>query len=189
MEVERFWQMIEAAHRDSGGENQKKFDLLVEQLSQESEDTIQAFAQTFHRMTKNAERAILWDAAIFINGGCGNDSFDDFKAWLVAQGREVYEKALLNPDSLADVVREDTRDTLDTQFESFAYASHYAYGIKTGQVGLPDNFRYSEIPSVDFGEFSDEDDYPTLFPKLFAKLGDWNAWWDVYLGKTESEIK
>ena len=35
--------------------------------------------------------------------GCSDDGFIDFRAWLIAQGREVYLAALADPDSLTDV--------------------------------------------------------------------------------------
>jgi hypothetical protein len=35
-------------------------------------------------------------------GGCSDDSFLDFRAGIIAQGREWYDKVLASPDSLAD---------------------------------------------------------------------------------------
>ncbi len=46
----------------------------------------------------------LWGAAYLVNGGCSDDGFHDFRAWLVGRGRHVYESALKNPDTLVDVL-------------------------------------------------------------------------------------
>ncbi|EKC76209.1 hypothetical protein LEA_04821 [human gut metagenome] len=35
--------------------------------------------------------------------GCSDDGFIDFRAWLIAQGKEVYMNALRDPDTLADI--------------------------------------------------------------------------------------
>lgn len=43
----------------------------------------------------------LFAAAVLINGSSSDDRFTDFTAWLVMQGKTVYESALANPDSLA----------------------------------------------------------------------------------------
>ena len=43
----------------------------------------------------------LFGAAVLINGGSSDDRFLDFTAWLVMQGKNVYESALAAPDSLA----------------------------------------------------------------------------------------
>jgi hypothetical protein len=36
-----------------------------------------------------------------MNGGCSDDGFEYFRAWLLAQGRDTFEKALEDPDTLA----------------------------------------------------------------------------------------
>ncbi|MET7393781.1 DUF4240 domain-containing protein [Dactylosporangium sp. NPDC005572] len=60
----------------------------------------------FHRgVVALANRALtwrLWEAAtIIFRQEIGQDSFTDFRLWLVAQGREVFEAAVADPDSLA----------------------------------------------------------------------------------------
>src|SRR5689334_11637866 len=44
----------------------------------------------------------LWGAAYLINGGCSDDAFEYFRAWLISRGRDVYEAAIDDPNSLAD---------------------------------------------------------------------------------------
>lgn len=43
----------------------------------------------------------LWGAAYILNGGCSEDSFLYFRLWLIAQGRDVFTKAVADPESLA----------------------------------------------------------------------------------------
>ena len=50
-----------------------------------------------------ADTPKLFAAAVLINGGSSDDRFTDFTAWLVVQGKTVYESALANPDSLAQI--------------------------------------------------------------------------------------
>ena len=71
----------------------------------------------------------MWDAAgIMKEYGCSDDGFIDFRAWLIAQGREVYFAALADPDSLADVVPYG-----DCCFEQLSYVGDYAYEQLTGK--------------------------------------------------------
>ena len=71
----------------------------------------------------------MWDAAgIMKEYGCSDDGFIDFRAWLIAQGREVYFAALADPDSLADVVPYG-----DCRFEQLSYVGDYAYEQLTGK--------------------------------------------------------
>ncbi|WP_412769018.1 DUF4240 domain-containing protein [Micromonospora zamorensis] len=44
----------------------------------------------------------MWAAAYLIGGGCSDDSFIDFRAGVIALGREWYERVLVSPDGLAD---------------------------------------------------------------------------------------
>ena len=41
----------------------------------------------------------LWGAAYVINGGCSDDGFDYFRAWLIAMGRSVFERAVRDRDA------------------------------------------------------------------------------------------
>jgi Protein of unknown function (DUF4240) len=41
-------------------------------------------------------------AAYVINGGCGDDSFQDFRASLIFRGRTSFRNAVTDPESLAD---------------------------------------------------------------------------------------
>lgn len=71
----------------------------------------------------------LWDAASVIKEyGCSDDGFMDFRAWLIAQGRDVYMNALKDPDTLADI-----QPYGDCSFERIAYVGECAYEQLTGR--------------------------------------------------------
>ena len=66
-----------------------------------------AAAKSFHDILHTYEDLAaqygLWDAASVIKEyGCSDDGFIDFRAWLIAQGKDVYMNALRDPDTLAD---------------------------------------------------------------------------------------
>ena len=44
----------------------------------------------------------VWAAAYLIGGGCSDDSFIDFRARLISQGRGWYQKAADSPGNLAE---------------------------------------------------------------------------------------
>ncbi|MFD6821443.1 DUF4240 domain-containing protein [Streptomyces sp. NPDC060085] len=61
------------------------------------------FTQLWSWLVCPSHRARAGSAAAYlIGGGCSNDSFMDFRAGLIALGRDWYEKATADPDSLAD---------------------------------------------------------------------------------------
>jgi len=59
----------------------------------------------------------LWSGAYALHGGCSDDSFWDFRAGLVALGRDHYEAALRDPDTLAAIPDVENR----TLYEGFQY--------------------------------------------------------------------
>ena len=56
------------------------------------------------RQERRANRHDLWRVANLANGGASHDGFYYFRLWLVGMGKQVFEAALADPDSLADVL-------------------------------------------------------------------------------------
>jgi len=101
MTEETFWKLVDESGThgsDPGLRNQA----IAERLHQLDEAERAQFGQVYHTLDCAAYRWDLWGAAYLINGGCSDDGFDYFRAWLISQGRAVYEAAMSDPDSLAD---------------------------------------------------------------------------------------
>jgi hypothetical protein len=102
----------------------------------------------------------LWGAAYLIHGGCGDDTFNDFRSSLISRGRRCFERVIADPDSLAD-----------EQFnEATWFYEGYQYAVTDGVkavAGLRPSRRLPDRPS---GEGWVEDDLRKLFPRLNAKF-------------------
>ena len=169
MNTDEFWQLIEATHQESGGDPEKQADLLVKALVNMPVDAILDYQRIQDGLENRAYRGDLWNAAYLIGEGCGDDGFMDFRAWLIAQGRKVYEDAIQDPETLAELVSVERR--FDTQWEGLLYVGGYAYEQKTNtQDGIPIS---QELPSLDETHplTDDDDELKTLYPKLWAKFG------------------
>ena len=57
-----------------------------------------------------ANRWDLWAAAHLALGGASDDSFLDFRNWLISHGRETYERASADPASIADLAWDDEEE-------------------------------------------------------------------------------
>lgn len=57
----------------------------------------------FHQAMTRAFDAVLWSAAELMHRGCSPEQFTAFRAGLIGLGREIFEAALREPDSLAAV--------------------------------------------------------------------------------------
>ncbi len=173
MDVEQFWQLIERTHDESGGSPPHQFELLVQALVQMTEKEILAFDRIFETLMNRAYTTDVWNAAYTMTS-CGDDSFTDFRGWLIAQGKAIYERTLHDPDSLADVVAFEDAD--QTTWESVSYVASRAYERKTqSEDGLPGwGFHPALTGSLPLQNPSEA--YQTLYPKLWAKFGSlWNA--------------
>lgn len=106
----------------------------------------------------------LWGAAYLMNGGCSDDGFEYFRGWLIAQGRKVFERALEDPDTLAEIWSGD-----EVECEDILSVATSAYETATGE--FPEA---RSVPYPDLGErwdFDDDAEMERRFPKLWAKRG------------------
>jgi hypothetical protein len=101
VDIGTFWDIIETA-RASAGRDRPCHESLTDHLAALTEDDILEYRERFEKMHDALYRYDLWAAAYLIRGGCSDDSFIDFRAGLIAQGRDWYELAMTSPDSLAD---------------------------------------------------------------------------------------
>lgn len=128
MDNEQFWRLIDETRRAAKGDGQEQVELLEQRLAALPVAQLLAFDQHLHHRLHQAYRADLWCAAYIINGGCSDDGFDYFRAWLIARGRAAFEAALADPDSLAAYADGDA-----AELEELLYAAPKAYEQATGR--------------------------------------------------------
>lgn len=165
----QFWRLIEEAK--SGGDCEEQAELIEKALLKLPLDEIIAFDRILDVLRDEAYRWDLWGAGELINGWCSDDGFEYFRCWLIAQGKTVYDNALANPDSLADVMEPDFDDA---ECEALLYVAGHAYEAKTGQeIPYPDDF--VEKPSGEYvapeptGTRPTEDKAQVIYPRLWAR--------------------
>ena len=144
MEIEEFWNLIDITREASDGDVYQQAHLLVEILRKRSVDELFSYEKFMDNLLDEAYDAELLDAAYIIGCRCSDDGFRDFRAWLIAQGQEVYDNVLVNPESLLDLI--DVND--DTQNGALFYVTMHAYEQKTGQDIPPKNYSTKSLLSV-----------------------------------------
>jgi hypothetical protein len=144
-------------------------------LAQLSAAEIAAFDNTFEEVRAGADHQTLINAALLIEHGfLGDDSFDDFRAGLVALGRSTFEGAVSSPDSLAGhpLVREiaDARDPRWLGREDMLFVASHAYAAVTGEPEIT-FFEYAESLRADDPEETAGPDAMTVTPA--EQASDW----------------
>jgi hypothetical protein len=169
VDVETFWTLIDEARVAADGEDpfeqsEDQARILTEHLAALPPEQIVAYQGHLDDALRASYRWDLWAAAYVINGGCSDDGFEYFRAWLIGQGRAAFQAALADPDSLADVVDDEV------EAEDLLYVAWHAYQEATGEeLETPPREPYDE---AGMGEPWEEDDLPDRVPRLCEKFWD-----------------
>ncbi|MFC7550998.1 DUF4240 domain-containing protein [Plantactinospora sp. GCM10030261] len=122
MSIDEFWNVVAAARdravdpSDAEEVAKQMLALLIAMPPKE----VAGLAQPLWDLRACSYGWQLRQAAYLINGGCSDDGFEYFRGWLLTQGRAVFERAVADPDTLADlpVVQRVAADGGDLECES-----------------------------------------------------------------------
>lgn len=173
MTLDEFWEHIKKTRRKDPDAHVEKLEARLAKLPP---DEILDFDHWWTVLARESYDRNLWGAAYLINGGCSDDGFDYFRDWLILQGRDVFQAAVSDPDSLADVLGPDAGEV-----ECECYPALYAWFTATG-TGDDEN-RYSafqaaretrhpnRLPFPDLAErwdFDNDEEVRKRLPRLAA---------------------
>ena len=163
-----FWDIIEAGDRAVRDDPEHQLASVRERLTALSSEELIEFHSLFNRKMAAAYTWDLWGVAYLINGGCSDDGFAYFRAWLISLGRSVYSAALRDPDSLAAVV--DTgRD--DHEFEELWGIAQEVYRDAAGEAMPAVPFTWPAQPNGECWDHSDQEQLSRRLPKLSKMYG------------------
>lgn len=165
MTLDEFWQIIGGVHRDCGGDMDVKCALLAAELRRLSLDQLCSFEEHFAQCEARAYDWGLWAAAEIISGGmCTDDPFWDFRSTLISMGRETFDQALQDPQSLADL----NYDADVALYEGYQYVSITV----REELGYPAAACGIRLPDEPSGKPWDAEELAARYPKLVKKYGD-----------------
>lgn len=165
MTREEFWQLIEQS-RTTGDQ----YDWLETQLRSAGKDAIISFEDNLRRVILDASNFQILAANFVINSYVSDDGFEDFRAWLVSQGRQRFESALRNPESIADWL--DCKDVDSVDGERLVTM---AYSILDESGEVDELFDRVHVPrDLEFETPwpQTKAEYLKMFPRLVGKF--WN---------------
>lgn len=171
MTEERFWAVIERDRHSTKAPTPAAVDRLTTQVERLSDQELADFVRTFHAVHLRAYSWDLWAAGYLIQDTMSDDGFVDFRSWLIAHGRDVFERALADPDTIAEL---DWRADLEDMgvAEQFADVGVQEYLARIGEPPEELGTFYpdaeptgEEFPNQDPAWFLDR------FPRLAARVG------------------
>lgn len=183
-----FWTLIQEAKEHCGQDIDAHARWLKEKLVELGPEQAQNFHDVMHGYLDLAYKYGLWDAgSIMCEYGCTDDGFIDFRAWIIAQGKEVYFAALKDPDSLADVPAYG-----GCYYETLCYVGDYAYQALTGKSAydctdrtaerkLREMLRQDIVYGEGIGYPYGGRDIPAYLPRLCSKYDvGTKLWMDIW---------
>ena len=168
MSKDEFWDIIEKSKQANvageGSQERVLYNLLKALPLRE----LEAFLRIQYDLRDDVYRWDLWAAAFLIGGGCSDDAFSDFGAWLLSQGRSAFEATLNDPEYLATI------DASYPFFEGFQYVGDEVYRKRTRldyQYPPREFRRQPKKPEWRF-DFEDSRELVRRLPRLWARYGD-----------------
>lgn len=168
MDETKFWNLL-ARSRQHGPSDQ--YDTLVGLLEELPSMELVRFEQIYDCFVAAAERGDVYGASAVLTGSTlSDDSFLYFRNWLVAQGREVYEQALAEPDTLSALPEVDSGHGAWDQ--DIVYAAWDVLGGRADKDVADDADDYpcdAEGENFDWMEYT-----PAVLQQKFPRL------WQIY---------
>jgi hypothetical protein len=176
MNKDIFWSLIERSREaarigELDGSQDRQVAQLEQILSEIEPAEVVEFRNYLHYFMDKASTWDLWGVAEILAGGCSDDWFAYFRAWLVSMGQKEYERALHDPESV-DVIRK-LPGVEDIFFEQLTYVPGRVYRKKTGKEP-PDvkKIYATRVPGPTGVRWSTEEDLARRFPRLYSKYSE-----------------
>lgn len=175
VDLSELWDLVETARTevDDPADADAVAEVLAAYLEERGPAVVVAFDAALRSVVDESYTTLLWAAAYLINGGASDDGFDYFRGWLVAQGRDVFEAAVAEPDSLAEVpaVQAAMAEGETLESEEMLAVAWDLYESLTGDE-LPEADR-AALPQLEpMWDFDDEDEMRARLPRLAALAYD-----------------
>lgn len=168
-----FWQLIEKARSANNSNFETQCATLTELLTAYSKEDIISFEHILREKIEEASSFPVMAATFLVSSFISDDTYEDFRAWLIGQGMANFYKGIENPDEIAHLITKE--QALDLGGEYMLFVAVNAYLEKTGSDDDEAFYRLIEHP--DEKEIvqqwpESKEQYRKMLPKLFDKFWD-----------------
>lgn len=155
-----FWEIIETG-LDKRLSISERIDAMADRLGLFKASAIRSFDKLLHEKNAQAYCHEIWALAYVLRGGCSDDSFDEFRPWLIMQGRAVFEACLKNANDFdAATYGQEAATTLYD-------VAAIAYDMSQGKAMLPPKRPHLLLTGKDW----EEGDLPKTLPTVTKAVG------------------
>ena len=173
LDMDLYWQIIENSLASADTLEVQEENLIEELKGLTAEDIIGFRLRTEFFMFQSYSNE-LWCAASIMNDGCTDDGFQNFRLWLISQGKQIFTDAMMDPDNLATYFEDEFNEDDFYEFEMFGNVANEAF-LQLFKKDIHDfidyeNFYYFEENYPQFELTWDDENITTLqavCPRLF----------------------
>lgn len=153
LDIDLYWQIIENSLIEAESLEEQEENLIKELKELTAEDIIGFRLRTEFFLYQSYTNE-LWCAASIMNEGCDDDGFQNFRLWLISQGKQIFTDAMMDPDNLAKYFEDGFNEDDFYEFEMFGNVANEAF------LSLFDKDIHDFIDYSNFEYF--EEDYPEI---------------------------
>lgn len=168
-----FWQLIDEARKAPNSNFETQCVTLTELLLSYSPEEIVIFENILRDKIEEASNFKIMAATFVVCSYISDDTYEDFRAWLVGQGHDNFYKAIKDPNYICDFLKPAQTDDLGGEYMLFVAINAYLEKTNTDDeeafyelIDHPDE----KIIKQEWPE--NKDQYRKLFPRLFDTF--WN---------------
>jgi hypothetical protein len=153
--------------RPKNGNVEKHLERLGKALAKLDARDLLDFEKIHVEMSHESYDARLWNVmAILCGGGCGDDSFDYFRSWLIMQGEAAFRKVLKQPERIPEWYPPGKLDYAD----GFGSLARTAFEEQYADRNFDAEYDGPEGPGELKGKLArTEEDLEAMFPDLCEK--------------------
>jgi len=173
MNEQIFWELIDKARSAPNSNFETQCVTLTELLIPYSAEDIVSFEHILRQKIEEASTWPLMAATFVVCSFISDDTYEDFRAWLVGQGRERFYNALKDPNEICKFL--DPRDAGNLGGEYMLFVAVNAWLDKLGKDDEEEFYRLIEHPEEKIIEQrwpETKEEYRKLFPALYDRF--WN---------------
>ncbi len=163
-----FWKIIETSGAPDKCTPNEQCEIISGKLSEESKEELISFANIHKELLCKAYTWPMMKSCFIVVNYISDDVFEDFRNWVILNGKERFYKTLENPNYISNyIVAEDPAE--EVTGEALLYVCEEAWDGDIEE--LEEEYVYLQDPEID-DVWPHKEELKKEFPNLYAMYWD-----------------
>lgn len=168
MSEDEFWKIVESSGSPDDCSPDEQCKNIIKSLKGEPKEILVGFSNIHRELLCKGYTWPMLKACFVLISFISDDAFEDFRNWIILQGKKRFYETLSNPDTMANYIKvEDPVEEITGESLLFVCEEAWDGAIEA----LEQNYVYPNYPNLDY-DWPSETELQQEFPKLFNKYWD-----------------